>query len=144
MNASKTFEVVDQALDLLIELAKRLDARSDFGWHFSRYRAYAKALFDRSPIKKGARVRLTKTPKISKTESWGWVGSEHFLVEGAMATVAEVDFADGLFSAGLIFDEESWIPTLEPSRGPQPVDRKAQYWFTENWFEVVQEPGGVS
>lgn len=142
MSAAKTFEVVDAALDLVSDLAKKMGANNhhEWGWHFPRYRAFAKALFERSPIKKGARVRLTKTPDINEKDSWGWLGAKHFLVAGAMATVADVDFSKGKFSAGLVFDDESWLPNFGEHAGkPQPVTRPSQYWFSESSFEVVVE-----
>ena len=143
MSARETFKAVDAAFDILAELMKKLGAWNPgdgFGWHFPRYRAFAEALFDRSPIKKGARVRLTKTPEITAAKSWGWLHAKHYLVEGAMATVDDVDFSDGQFSAGLLFDDESWLPDFGELKGiPQPVTRRAQFWFRESSFEVVTE-----
>ena len=143
MSAKETFEVVDAAFDILADLMKKLGAWNPgdgFGWHFPRYRAFARALFDRSPIKVGARVRLTRTPDITVEKRWGWMGAKHFLVEGALAAVDEVDFSDGKFSAGLCFDDESWIPKCGPDASkPQPVIQRAQYWFVEDVFEVVTE-----
>ena len=143
MNKDKTIEQVERWIDACLEASEVLSGgygSSDAKWHVARYREYVRALFDRTPIKKGARVRLLRTPEISSVSRWGWLGCRHFLVAGAMATVDAVDFHDGQFSAGLIFDDESWLPYEGPNKGiPQPIDRPSQFWFSETWFEVVDD-----
>jgi len=133
VSADETFKTVDAALDLLLDLSEKLGNHVNgdgFAWHFPRYRAYARALFERSPIKKGARVRLTKTPDINPKDSWGWMHARHFLIKGAMATVADVDFDKGRFSAGLVFDDESFVLDCGPNKGvPQPTQ-----WYVPGSF----------
>ena len=146
MSAAKTFAVVDAALDLVSEIAKKMGASpGEWGWHFQRYRAFAKALFERSPIKKGARVRLTKTPIINAERAWGWLGSKHFLVDRAAAIVDDVDFHEGKFSAALLFDEESYISPCGANKGQAikvAPEKRHQYWFSESDFAIMAEDNG--
>lgn len=101
-------------------------------YEFNKLREYATALFERfAPFKEGDRVVLTKTPKIDKETSWGWMGSKHFLVKGAMATVHDVDYRNGLFFASLYFDDESWV---DSDGTVNPVNRPALYTFSENFL----------
>jgi hypothetical protein len=92
---------------------------------------YRKGLLERAPFRKGDRVVLTETPVINSLESWGWVGSKHFLVKGAKGTVDEIDFYDGQFRAGVIFDDETWVDTDGNKHLPH---RPHQHWFSEKWL----------
>jgi hypothetical protein len=85
----------------------------------------------RCPFNVEDRVVLTDTPVITKEKSWGWMGSKHFLIKGAKATVKERQFYDGSFVFGLIFDDETWI---DYEGICQPVDRKALFFFRERWL----------
>lgn len=59
------------------------------------------------PFKRGDRVRLVKAPRCEG----GWADSKHFLVVGAIGTVAlvEVDYLMRDWSVAVSFDDESWI-----------------------------------
>jgi hypothetical protein len=83
----------------------------------------------------GDKVKLNKTPVINTEESWGWLGSKHFLIKGAMATVRTREFYNGHFVFGLHFDHESWIDGNGKAR---PVkDTKSLFMFSETWLELV-------
>lgn len=69
------------------------------------------------PIKKGDRVKLVKNVNID--DAPGWAGCKHFLVKGALATVANVEVRCSVakqienyeesIAYDLIFDNESYI-----------------------------------
>lgn len=79
-----------------------------------------------APFKAGDRVELAVTPEITKHKSYGWIGSKHFLVEGAKATVLTVDIDRHDLTFGVEFDEETWIDRDGVKR---PVSRKHSYGF---------------
>jgi hypothetical protein len=82
-----------------------------------------------APFKVGDRVALSKTPKIDRETAWGWLGSKHFLVQGALGIVRTVDLhGDGKLSFGVEFDDETWIDRDGHRR---PLDRKHHYCFGE-------------
>lgn len=62
-----------------------------------------------APLKRGDRVRLINTPVINEQTSPGWRGFKHFLIEGALGTVAFVRFSGHGYRAFVEFDDESWI-----------------------------------
>jgi hypothetical protein len=104
------------------------------GGHLGCWKTYLKdanTIWQKCPYKMGDRVALTKTPIINKNEGWGWLGSKHFLVQGAIATIVERDFHDGHFIFGLHFDDETWI---DNNGNKQPVDRHAMYMFWETYL----------
>lgn len=92
------------------------------------YEEYRIGLLARSPAKIGDRVFLMETPVITKETANGWIGCEHFLVRGAVATIGGVDFYDGKFRFGLLFDNESYIHDGKTIL----VKDKGQYWFSED------------
>lgn len=92
----------------------------------------ANSLWKRCPYKVGDKVQLNKTPEISFEKSWGWMGGKHFLIEGAVAKVADRQFYDGQFVFGLMFDNETWI---SPTDGKLNLPySKCIYSFGESWL----------
>lgn len=83
-----------------------------------------------SPFKVGDRVELSYTPKIDPQNSWGWMGSKHFLLEGAQAVVEKVDCGSSGFSYAVIFDDESWIDHTGNVHA-RPEDEKHRFHFNE-------------
>jgi len=92
-------------------------------------------IFDRFAFPIGAKVRLTKTPEISWSKSWGWMRAKHFLVEGAVATVTTVDLWEGKFNYGLVFDDASYINEMTKEIVPLEGERRGIYIFGESWVE---------
>lgn len=131
----KTFEHVGKVLDAVDSFSKAVQW-SEHDWHWKKLRAYAVGLFERAPFKVGDRVRLTKTPRIDEKHSWGLMGCKHYLVEGALATVAEVDFSDGHFEAWLHFDDETWKSSIDGQL--HKPDRPALIHFWETSLERVE------
>ena len=132
----KTMQRVDDVL-AAVDALTEVTSRSEHAWHWKKLRAYAVGLFDRAPFKVGDRVRLTKTPDITPEKAWGWMGAKHFLVKGAMATVAAIDFSEGRFEAWLYFDDETWKDHSGTLHKPS---EPAQYHFWETSLERVAEP----
>lgn len=91
----------------------------------------ANSIWSRSPYKMGDLVRLKKTPIIDKKTSWGWLGAKHFLIEGNVGKVADIQFYNGLFIFGIEFDNESWIDYEKNEHAP---DTLSIYTFSENWL----------
>lgn len=107
-------------------------------YFWERIDDYMDVLFNRlAPFKVGDRVKLTKTPEITKDKSWGWIGSKHFLIEGAKATVVEVDIYKGKFSLGLHFDRESRLHYETGEEIFKDPDKKSIYTFNEEWVEKL-------
>ena len=94
------------------------------------------SIWQKCPFKVGNRVRLTQAPEISEDVAWGWRGSKHFLVKGAVATVMEREFYSGLFCFALHFDDETWIDMRGVKRKP---DKPSFYYFSENKIESMSE-----
>ncbi len=135
MGKDETFAHADKTQSPLDALAAVLRQGVDHEWHMRKMRVYAEALFARGPFQKGDRVKLVRTPEITLEKSWGWWGSRHFLVEGAMGVVVDVDFADDRFVAYVHFDDESWVHYATGVK--HPVDRKGSFLFGESWLEKV-------
>ena len=131
----KTMAHADDVLAAVDTFTKAV-SQHEHAWHWKKLRVYAAALFERAPFKTGDRVRLTRTPDITPTKSWGWMGARHFLVKGALATVDSVDFSDGHFEAWLRFDDESW---KDHEGKLHPPSEKALYHFWETSLERMDE-----
>jgi|GEM_PF-2451748 len=107
-------------------------------YYFEKVEGYIKVLFERfAPFKKGDRVILTKTPEINKEESWGWIGSKHFLVKGAKATVCEVDYYREKFRCSVKFDDDSHINHVTQQVELTPPDRRSFYSFNEDFLVKI-------
>lgn len=127
----KTFEHIDKVLAAVDSFTNAV-SYSEHKWHWSKLRVYAEALFARGPFKPGDRVCLTETPEITKEKSWGWLGSKHFLVTGALGTVHSVDFYDDHFCADIYWDDESWIDFQGVKHMEHPEDRSLyRLWDTQ-------------
>lgn len=102
-------------------------------YHLREMAAAYELLMNRfAPFKIGDRVKLTKAPVINEKEAWGWLGSKHFLVPGALATVVESRCGEKGFVFGVTFDRETW---MDRHGHEQPVDQKHSYCFREEWLE---------
>jgi hypothetical protein len=125
----------------LIDQVKALDkalTNSEYGFKLTELIESYGSLFDRfCPFRVGDRVQLSKTPEINEKTSWGWIGSKHFLVDGAKARVTSRGYRNGLFCFGLVFDDESWINSSDGSLNP--VDRPNEYTFNEDFVEAEDE-----
>lgn len=88
------------------------------------------ALDAQAPYRVGDRVVLARTPDL--TNSPGWHGREHFLVEGAKATVEQIDFGKKGYTVSLHFDDESYISGWGEDKGKViPIEAKdrSRYGF---------------
>ena len=115
--------------DEVIELLSKIDIRKfRTEWdtintaHFLLINKYA-------PFKKGDRVELSEPPIITDKVAWGWQGSKHFLVEGAKATVSEVEIRTNPMCIvyGLLFDDESY---LDIKNNPVLIEKDRRHIYT--------------
>lgn len=110
-------------------------------------RKFKKFIETKSQFKMNERVELAETPFIDEHHSWGWIGSKHFLVEGAKATVEEVSYYNGHFGYDIVVDTESWKDSKDVLHPRS--DKKCQipgcdfthnihtYYFRENQLRPI-------
>lgn len=91
------------------------------------FRQFKTFILNESQFKVGDRVELAITPIITEETAHGWLGSKHFLVEGARGTIHEVEYRDG-FGYSVEFDEESW---KDRDGVVHPTTNKHVYHFSE-------------
>lgn len=112
--------------------------KTEITWHLKKVEGYATALFERfCPFKVGDKVKLTRTPEITETKAWGWMGSKHFLVKGAVATVREIDYRSesNCFEYWLEFDNDSFINSI--TKEVVPIVARKLFVFLEKDVEVA-------
>jgi hypothetical protein len=127
--------VQESDIENILDGIKTLEKLSGGNLHQWRYTLEnANSIWKRCPYQVGDLVRLTKTPEITKEKSWGWLGSKHFLIEGAIGRIAGREFYDGLFRFYVVFEHETWI---DYQGAEHPVDRLAHYSFSENWLATA-------
>jgi hypothetical protein len=100
-------------------------------YYFNKIEEYVTALFTNfAPFQEGDRVRLTAAP-----DCYGhWAGSKHFLIPGALGTVASMDYSHDQFWGSVMFDNESWID----ARGVvHPRQNAHTYTISEKLLERV-------
>lgn len=133
---------VDHVIRAVDNLAAAV-THADTAWAWKKLRIYAGALFERAPFKRGDRVRLTKTPEINTATSWGWMSAKHFLVAGAVGTVAYVDFSDDQFCGFVKWDDESFIGDDKQAH-PIPEDERHLFCMREPFLERISSLTGSS
>ena len=119
------------------EHAKELQSllSQEFGYKLTTVLNSYHGLFERfCPYKIGDRVQLTKDPEILYGS--GWYGYKHFLIKGAIATVESQDFRDGKFRFGLIFDDESWISSIDGKITKAHPAPHHIFGFSEDYLEL--------
>lgn len=84
-----------------------------------------------APFKIGERVILTKTPEIGSVDRWGWLGSKHFLIKGAVGSVTFVEADGDGFRFSVVFDDDSWI---DHHGVKQPTKEKGHFGFREDYL----------
>lgn len=110
----------------------------EYRYKLSRILENHQSMFDRfCPFKIGDRIQLTAAPEISDKVSWGWLGSEHFLVPGSVGTIASLDFSKDLFVFGVIFDNESWISSFDKVEHYVPLDQRHTFRFNEKCLAPI-------
>jgi hypothetical protein len=120
----------------MIEGVKKIEEASHGNLQHWRYvLECADSIWLKCPFQVDQRVQLTKTPVINEKEAWGWLGSKHFLIKGAVAIVKERDFYKGVFSFGLHFDDQTWIDSF--TKEIHSPKEKALYYFGERWLSPI-------
>jgi len=67
-------------------------------WTLERLEEYSNALFKFSKFKIGDRVKIKNAPLITPEVNYGWYGFRDRIVNGAKATIEEVDYIYGNFN----------------------------------------------
>jgi len=118
-------------LDLLDKVKKIENLTNGNLQHWIYVLNNANSLWLKAPFQVGDLVMLNKTPEITVEKSWGWMGSRHYLIKGALARVHERSFYDGRFVFGLLFEDESY---KDYNGKINPVKEKHVYSFGESWL----------
>lgn len=109
---------------------------SDFEYTLERYEEYKEGLFRLSPFQIGSTVQLVNYPGVNKDKSPGWWPSRHFLVNGSVARVADMDYYKGEFRYDLVFNSETWI---DDDNKVHQKDRKSRYNFSGRFVGPINE-----
>ena len=134
---------LESLADALDTIHKALGSHPSVAWS-NNIRRDIIPVFDKLAIPVGTKVRLTRTPEISWTVSWGWMRAKHYLVEGAVATVETVDLWEGKFNYGLIFDDASYVNEMTKEVVALEGERRGIYIFGESWVERAPQPAEAS
>ena len=94
-----------------------------------------KSIFDRCPFNVGDTVQLTKTPEITLEKSWVWFGSKHFLVEGAVCKVIDIDFYNGTFYFYVKFENQTWFDCNNVEHKPKDLNL---FSFSEHYLSKTE------
>jgi hypothetical protein len=106
-------------------------------WQLEKLVACHSRLLDLSPIQAGDTVALTKTPEISESKSWGWLGGKHYLVKGERAKVARIEIGHGgEWRYYLNFENETWIDSYTGKKNKPSTP--ADYGFDEDYIVKVK------
>lgn len=106
--------------------------------YISIQNAEFEALFERfCPFKINDRVELIETPEINPKKNWGLIGSKHFLVKGAVATVKKRTSREGQFVFLLEFDDDSYKEFH--TNKITPSETKGLYSFNEKVLKLHEE-----
>jgi hypothetical protein len=101
------FENFKQGLEMLKDAQKLMDKGPVTFYMEKLVGAYEYMIERFCPFKKGDRIELAVTPKI--TSDSGWYGCRHFLIEGAKGTIYSTECGKNGFSFLVQFDDESYI-----------------------------------
>jgi len=100
-------------------------------------RKFKKYIETQARFKVGDHVELAETPVITERTAHGWLGSKHFLLEGAKATVSDVDCRSGEFGYDIVFDDESWKESFTGVIHQTEAKHKHCYYFPEERLRTV-------
>jgi len=113
---------------------------------------YVEGLFSFSLFKEGDEIQLNDTweesfAKRLESGADGWKHCSHFLINGAVGEVVDVDFSDGHFRYDIMFDNESWVTQYGIDRGKiNPVPRKKRHTFNlhEKYLMASGDVSGIN
>ena len=125
----------DTELAGLVRLGKELAGNMQTAhYQLQKLQQYRDALFEMSDFQVGDHAALNRTPEISRTKNFGWIGGKHFLLQGAVAEVVELDWycgsTSGDFQLGVKFEDES----TSLQRTPVPAEKRSLFWMPAAWF----------
>jgi hypothetical protein len=113
MQQSEEFKKIIDGFEAMLKTAEAIADRSNC--HYDTYerlkqmRGVLEWTFTQgAPFKVGDRAVLRSPPEINKKDSWGWMHAKHFLVAGAVGSVADVKFYNGVWCVGFCPDEQTF------------------------------------
>lgn len=135
MNYKDYIDAANSILEAQKEIQHKLD-KFPQEYFYKKMIGYTEALFEKfSPFRVGDKVMLAETPEINEATSWGWLGSKHFLVKGAVGNVVAVDYADDEFFVVVEFDNETW---KDHNGGLNAPREKHGFCFASTWFHKIE------
>lgn len=126
----------------LIKQGMRMLDRGPLEYYLERLTRCYDFLLTLAPFQPGARVMMAETPVINEKESWGWIGSKHFLVRGAQAIVRAVHADRDGFSYDVEFDDDSWVDHHTNEIHLRKPEERDVFRFAAKW--LVQPPGATT
>lgn len=81
---------------------------------------------------KAAKFQIGDRVELKETVTNGWEGRNHFMTEGAKATIMDVDYYDGEYCYDIMFDKETWLKDwndFKKLKKPIEVDVKDKHHF---------------
>jgi NTP pyrophosphatase (non-canonical NTP hydrolase) len=122
----------------VLDYIKQQPSLSDATYNMESLETFVKVMFEKHcPFKVGDRAKLSKTPDINEKDSWGWMGSKHFLVKGKEGTIESVDFSRDEFMFGFIPDNQTYIPSFT-DKTEKPINDPHIFMFSESWLEPIE------
>lgn len=114
-------------------------------FYFKRMKEWLGAFFDNAPMKVGDKVQMIRVPEIEKSSGW-WHCRDTFKI-GALATVVQLDYRDGVYYLTVRWDEEFHrinVGLKNPQEKVVKLEAKQQHVFTlPDSFFVPYNPGYV-
>lgn len=138
MTGSKNYA---EDLVTLIQKIDDLKVTMNRGEHYHKFESVINSygsIFNRfCPYVIGDRVRLIKAPVINDRVAPGWMGCEHFLIEGALGKITDTGYDEGKFVFGVEFDDDSYIHFQTGEVVPTSPNKRYSFRFSEEDLAVV-------
>ena len=135
MNKDKLQEMVS-AINTVSESFKAFNKVMNGGpssYYFERMIEFYEGCMKASKYKIGDRVEL------KETVTDGWQGRNHFMTQGAKATVMDVDYYKGKYQYDIMFDKETWIKDWGDDKGEVDIEDKHHFCFSQKLLRRVKE-----
>lgn len=141
----ETTEKVFESLSEAIEVLRPVNGRTS--WTFEKLTEYVDGLFSFSQFNLEDEVILNSQwephfqKELDKCSNHGWKHCKHFLIEGAVGQVKDIDYRDGKFVYDVVFDNESWVTSFGKEEGKlHPVSRDKRHIFCI-WEDHLESTG---
>ena len=71
---------------------------------------------------KAAKFKIGDRVELKETVTNGWEGRNHFMTEGAKATIMDVDYYEGKYRYDIMFDKETWLKDWGTGSKEKPIE----------------------